>query len=385
MNRDQLFKLLLSILFISAVCSADAQISLLQKATGQLESYRNFSYKRIYKQKEVFSDTLIIYNELTLLKLPSDKRAGYFIKHSYYYKGMTAPVTELHNRDETVMLNPSDSTFSSGNTEAVFQQTLPAELDWLQTFAAKHPARLALLNDTTYHGVISNHLLLTTTDTIIEHDHSYTRIHLFIAKSTGLPAGKMVRARTADFGKEVTDYYTEETYSDYKINQQNLDEADFSIPKGFHRPKQASAPPPALLAAGSPAPDWTLYDSDNQKTSLSELRGKIVLLDFFFIGCVPCMKTLRPLDSLYEKYGKRGLKILSISNRDNKEDVVKFKDTQFIKNPVFPNGGSVVSLYHVTDFPTLYLIDQKGKIAGIYHYSDDMQHRLSESIDALLR
>jgi peroxiredoxin len=44
-----------------------------------------------------------------------------------------------------------------------------------------------------------------------------------------------------------------------------------------------------LLAVGTTAPNWTLYDVNGKQLSLSQLKGKVVLLDFYFIGCSGCM------------------------------------------------------------------------------------------------
>lgn len=373
--------------FALAGWNANAQIVILQNTIDKLESYKNFNYQYIYKQKEVFSDTLITNNKFTLLKIPEDKEIGYFFRYELKYGDMKAPSIDLYNGKNLISLHPGDSTYDTRNVQQItFSGSLPAVLYWIKNFLKKNPSKIVQSNDTTFNSINSYHLIINTKDTIINKDHLYARIHLFIDKVTGLPVGKLVQARTADFGKEVTNYYTEDNYFNYKIDQDNINTAYFAIPNGFHSSEQKSKEETALLTRGTIAPDWTLYDTDDKKTSLSQLRGKIVLLDFFFVGCVPCMNTLAPLDKLYEKYKNKNFVILSISDRDSKKLVTAFKKSQRIKNQLYPNGGDVAKLYHMTSAPTFYFIDQEGKIASVVNsYSDDFEKKMFAIIDDLLK
>jgi thiol-disulfide isomerase/thioredoxin len=116
------------------------------------------------------------------------------------------------------------------------------------------------------------------------------------------------------------------------------------------------------------------------------MKGKIVLMDFFFVGCVPCMNALAPLDKLHEKYKNKNFVILSISDRDSKKLVTAFKKIQRIKNQIYPHGGDVAKLYHMTVAPTFYFIDKEGKIASVLDgYSDDFEKKMSAIIDNLLK
>jgi peroxiredoxin len=380
----RLIKPCICIAFVLFSADVNAQVSLLQNTIDKLESYKNYSYQYVYKQKEVFSDTLILNEKYVLLKVPEEKDLGYFFKHEY--GDMKLPATDLYNGTNLISLNPVDSTYRTDKIQAMrFDRTLPGELNWLKTFLKKNPSKIVQSGDTTFNSINSYHLILNTKDTIINKDHLYVRIHLFIDKVTGLPVGKLTRARTADFGKEVTNYYTEENYFNYKINQDSINTAYFAMPEGFHPPKEKPKEQTALLAPGTNAPDWTLYDTDDKKTSLSQMKGKIVLLDFFFVGCVPCMNALAPLDKLHEKYKNKNFAMLSISDRDSKKLVTAFKKNQRIKNQMYPTGGDVAKLYHITGAPTFYFIDKEGKIASsIIGYADDFEQKATSIIDNLL-
>jgi peroxiredoxin len=387
MTCKKLIKQFICVAFILTGLNTKAQVAILQNTIDKLESYKNFSYQYVYKQKEVFSDTLIHDQKFVLLKTPEDKEIGYFFRHELKYGDMKLPATDLYNGKNLISLYPGDSTYNTGNVEAMtFSQSLLGELNWIKTFLKKNPSKIVQSGDTIVNSINSYHLIFNTKDTIINKDHWYVRIHLFIDKVTGLPVDKLTRSRTADFGKEVTNYYTEESYFNYKIDQDNINTASFAMPEGFHPPKEKHKEQTALLTPGKTAPDWTLYDTDGKKTSLSQMKGKIVLLDFFFVGCVPCMNTLAPLDNLHEKYKNKNFLILSISDRDSKKLVTAFKKIQRIKNQMYPNGVDVAKLYHVTAAPTFYFIDQEGKIASVVGgYSDDFEKTMSAIIDNLLK
>ncbi|SEA51546.1 peroxiredoxin family protein [Pedobacter hartonius] len=296
----KLIKLFICLAFILTGLQAKAKDDILQNTIDKLESYKNFSFQYVYKQKEVFADTLIINKKIVFLKTPENKETGYLFRNEFQYDGMKVPTVELYNGKNLISLHPADSTYYTNNRQAMtFAMSLLGGLHWIKTISEKNPAQLVQSADTIINSINSYHLILNVRDTIINKDHLYVRNHLFIDKATGLPVSRMTRSRTADFGKEVVNYYTEESFFNYKIDQENINTAYFAIPEGFHPPKAKPVDEQTvLLAPGTIAPDWTLYDTDNKKTSSSQLKGKIVLLDFFFVGRGPCMKTLVPLDNL---------------------------------------------------------------------------------------
>jgi len=375
-----LVKLLALLIFALNGLSANAQSSLIQKTIDNLESYKSLSYKYVYKQKEVFNDTLILHEKVTLLKVPEDKQIGY-----YFRKEMTSadmhPSVEFYNGESLFSLTPGGSTYNTSNTQKTsFGRLLPGQLNWIKNFLKKDTSKLVKAADTVVNSINSYHLILTTRDTVINKEHLYTRKHLFIAKATGLPVAILTRARTADFGIAAADYYVQESYDNFVIGQESINATYFSIPKGFKLYKQPEKI--SLLVPGTAAPDWTLYNTEGKKTSLSSLKGKVVLLDFFFIGCTGCMQTLAPLDKLYEKFKTKNLVLLSISVRDNNQSIKAFKKNQRIKNPMFANGGNVAKLYNAAVFPTFYLIDTKGRITDVVNeYTDGLERKITTLID----
>jgi thioredoxin-related protein len=70
---------------------------------------------------------------------------------------------------------------------------------------------------------------------------------------------------------------------------------------------------------------------------------------------------LAALDGLQKKYENKNFLILSLNTRDNKKLVKEFKESQHVKNNMYPDGGDVANLYRAHGAPTFYMIDKEGK------------------------
>lgn len=119
------------------------------------------------------------------------------------------------------------------------------------------------------------------------------------------------------------------------------------------------------VADGMPAPDFTLTDINGKPLSLSSLRGKYVVLDFWGSWCGWCIKGIPEMKKYYEKYAGK-FEILGIDCNDTEK---KWKDAvaqhQIPWLHVYNKRGDndVSTLYAVTGFPTKIIIDPEGKIA----------------------
>jgi peroxiredoxin len=363
--------------------AAVAQISYVQKAIEKLEGYDNFSYKYNYKQKEYTADTLLIRHKDVFQKAPEDKTYGYLFSLETLMEPNEFPRTEYYNGKTILSVYPGDSTYYTREVEpSIISQSLIGHLYWIRNFLKKKPTHIVRVADTTTNGIDSYHFVINNRDTIINKEHYYSRMHLFIDKLSKLPASIVARAKYENPNGEPTYYYSETRYFDFKVNQGNVDIASIRIPVGYHLPKAA----PALLTPGTIAPDWTLLATTGKKVSLSQLKGKVVLMDFYFIGCHNCMDALASLNNLYKKYKNQQFVIASITGRDNLKSVLAFDKSHHIKYPGYVNGADVVKSYHVDGFPTFYFIDREGKVAHVaLGYDKDFEANATSIINALLK
>ena len=138
------------------------------------------------------------------------------------------------------------------------------------------------------------------------------------------------------------------------------------------------------LILNKPSPAWSTTDLDGQKHALEDYRGKVVALDFWSRGCVPCMVAMPQIKALADQF--RGQPVAFLGMNDDQRD----SDARFVVNKMQLNfltlhGTSVTEKYRVDSFPTFIVIDQKG-IVRVRHfgYSPTFHQEMAESISNLL-
>ncbi len=118
---------------------------------------------------------------------------------------------------------------------------------------------------------------------------------------------------------------------------------------------------------GSKAIDFTLKTFDGKQVTLSSLRGKVVLLDFWASWCTPCREELPLLDILNKTYGRENFKVVTVNIDNHPKNAVKFLETYSIKiAPLWDKKKIVVAAYDIRKMPTTILIDKNGWIRYIH-------------------
>jgi len=112
----------------------------------------------------------------------------------------------------------------------------------------------------------------------------------------------------------------------------------------------------------SKAPDFNLEDFNGKHKSLSEFKGKVVLLNFWAMWCPPCRVELPELSEIYTRYKDKGVVIIAISLDEGRDkDVKKFLSDRKITLPVLHGTKKVVEAYgNFLGIPTSFLIDKNG-------------------------
>jgi cytochrome c biogenesis protein CcmG, thiol:disulfide interchange protein DsbE len=111
---------------------------------------------------------------------------------------------------------------------------------------------------------------------------------------------------------------------------------------------------------GSPAPDFTVQDAD-RKVSLSDLRGKVVVLNFWATWCPPCVEEMPSLVQMQQRMKGKGVEVLAISLDADEGAYHKFlKDHNVDLLTVRDGDGKSNNLYGTFKFPETYIIDRNG-------------------------
>lgn len=117
------------------------------------------------------------------------------------------------------------------------------------------------------------------------------------------------------------------------------------------------------LSLGTLAPNWKLKKlTDNQSLSLSSLKGKVILVDFWEKNCGACLASVPYLIKLKKKFKNQKFELLAINLQDSKEKVERYVKKRQINYPVLLNGKNVAKRYGVDAFPTFFIINKSGKI-----------------------
>ncbi|MBL7165624.1 MAG: TlpA family protein disulfide reductase [Dehalococcoidales bacterium] len=115
-----------------------------------------------------------------------------------------------------------------------------------------------------------------------------------------------------------------------------------------------------------PAPDFTLKDLDGNTVRLSDLRGKVVFLNFWATWCPPCRAEMPDIEKVHRKYKDQDVVVLGIDLRESASTVRRFvEDGGYTWAFLLDTTGYVGSIYRVSAIPTSYFVDKKGIIRAV--------------------
>jgi thiol-disulfide isomerase/thioredoxin len=134
------------------------------------------------------------------------------------------------------------------------------------------------------------------------------------------------------------------------------------------------------------APDFTLRTLDGREITLSELRGKVILLDFWATWCSPCRESIPHLIQLYKTYQKSGLVVIGMNmDRGDIDNVRHFIMSMDIPYPIVVTSNDVDRNYGVTSLPTTILIDKKGRVREkIRGFSSEIAKQITAKVQDLI-
>ena len=116
-----------------------------------------------------------------------------------------------------------------------------------------------------------------------------------------------------------------------------------------------------------PAPAFTLKDIDGKTQSLSQYRGKVVLVNFWATWCPPCRAEMPAIEKLYASMKGKPFVVLALDQGERVDDVFAYMG-QLSPSPTFPvlldNKSQAAHAFGVMGIPSTYLIDKQGRIVA---------------------
>lgn len=114
------------------------------------------------------------------------------------------------------------------------------------------------------------------------------------------------------------------------------------------------------------APEFTLTALDGKPVSSSDLRGKVVLVNFWATWCPPCRSEMSDIQSAYQAH-RDDLVVLAINEAEGNDAVKQFVDELHIALPIlFDRDGAIGRRFQVLALPTSFLIDREGVIRAAH-------------------
>ena len=153
----------------------------------------------------------------------------------------------------------------------------------------------------------------------------------------------------------------------------------------------AAAPKPeprqASKAKPGQAPDFTLKDLSGKHVTLSDYRGRIVIIDFWATWCGPCIQSMPMIDRVANRHSK-AVKVLSVNQQERSEKVAEFARTKLSKAPhiLLDEVGEVSRAYRVYGIPMIFVIDKEGVVRQrLTGFRPDLELLLERILDPLLK
>jgi DsbE subfamily thiol:disulfide oxidoreductase len=123
---------------------------------------------------------------------------------------------------------------------------------------------------------------------------------------------------------------------------------------------------PRPVEVGNPAPDFRLATPDGSSLALSELRGKVVVLNFWATWCVPCRDEMPALENVFQKHGSRGLVVVGIDVQESADKVLAFLPEVGVSFPILLDSDTrLATRYRATGLPATFIVDRRGVVRDI--------------------
>ena len=131
-----------------------------------------------------------------------------------------------------------------------------------------------------------------------------------------------------------------------------------------------------VASVGTPAPDFEYADSEGKMWKLSDLRGKVVFINFWATWCGTCESEMPSKEALYNNMQGRPFQMLGMLFRDDPENLIPYKKTHKVSLPtlISPDNDSAKK-YGITGVPETFIIDKEGivreKLVGARDWNNE--------------
>lgn len=143
----------------------------------------------------------------------------------------------------------------------------------------------------------------------------------------------------------------------------------------------------SAFVQAAPAPDFTLKSAGGENIKLSELRGEVVMINFWASWCAPCRQEMPHLDALHTRYQPLGFTVLGVNvEQDPAAARALLKDSPVAFPVLFDEHNEVSRLYDVSAMPSTVIIDRDGNVRYQHQgYQTGLEDTYQQQISGLVR
>ena len=133
------------------------------------------------------------------------------------------------------------------------------------------------------------------------------------------------------------------------------------------------------------AEPFTLNALDGSPVTLTALKGRVVVMEFWATWCTPCRFSLPSLEEIGKRYRDRGVSVLLMNVGEEPDSIRKWAEHRYTSLILIDEGGKVADRYGVEGIPRLFIADQAGRLVWAHQgYGGGLEHNLSLVLDELL-
>lgn len=151
----------------------------------------------------------------------------------------------------------------------------------------------------------------------------------------------------------------------------------------FELAAETSAPTIGI-AVGNIAPEFETVNDSGQPVRLSDMRGQVVILNFWATWCGPCRIEMPEFETIYNERKDEGLAVLAVNNAESAAQIQAFRDEMGLTFPLLTDLSSAINTaYAIITYPSTFVIDAEGKIVA-RHFGPLSAEKARELVDMAL-
>lgn len=390
MNKLTLFFLIS--LFLFAACK-ETDDNLVSRIVEKTKKHQSLHFK--LTQKYYYSnapDTTVTSFEVWVVRDHNDTlRKGYVWVDNFY-----RPYNMIYEAGNFYLAIPPKKTtvlYSS------FTEDFISPIDWIDVFLnpdilqeqIADSVNSIIISDTIYKKEQCSKIVIEFPGG----KNGEIKTHTYIlSKNYRAPLWAMLKSETKDYV-----YFDELYFTDYefdKIKPEKLKERQKNVlsenPIEREGANSETSRLELMLHLGDNAPLFEgKYYSTGEAFKLADYIGKnVIVVDFWYTHCPPCVKAMPALSELYTNYKDQGFKVFGLNSVDNQphsiDNLNKFLNKRQTSYDIIMITPAVDIMYKVNGYPTMYVIDKEGRIAfAEIGFDEEKFEKFKEKIEELLK